>query len=273
MNRVRWSWLAMVAMAGAFIVIGCCRHKKKELPAPARACESRYAIVEGRGMCEGILPGGDWTLVPRRESASYLPKRKRTAVIPNQPRMAAPDIQPFCVYEWARKEPPTADAFLKIGGTQECAVAVAMPPPAAPPGPPREPFFHRNFERQVKALASPGAVKDWETLQKAGKGAPVVAVLDASPYGVTKPDVSGHGFAISRIIGHLSCIGGADAPDCTNYVRPYVALPLVYTDGDWRPGPDGGFLGYFHDLFDAFEAALADKPENGHLIINLSLGW
>ena len=36
--------------------------------------------------------------------------------------------------------------------------------------------------------------------------------------------------------------------------------------GGWEPGPNGGFIGYFHDLFDAFEAALADRTEDGHLI-------
>ena len=221
------------------------------------------------------MGNGDWKLVPRREAApNGVRLKKRAAVASNQSRTAAPSgAQAFCVYEWMRKERPMAKHFSGIGGTQECAVAVAMSGSGGPAGPPPEPFFHRNFERQVKALATPAVTKDWETLQKAGTGAPVVAVLDASPHGVTKPDVSGHGFAMSRVIGHLSCVGGADAPDCAKFVRPYVALPLIYKDGGWQTGPDGGYLGYFHDLFDAFEAALADRPDDGHLIINLSLGW
>ena len=122
----------------------------------------------------------------------------------------------------------------------------------------------------MKALASPVPAKPPAALDK---NAPVVAVLDASPFGVTKPDVSGHGYAVSRVIGHLSCVGGANAPDCKDFVHPYVALPLVQGPGGWQPGPNGGFIGYFHDLFDAFQAALADRPTDGHLIMNLSLGW
>jgi hypothetical protein len=281
MMRMRRSWLALVAIAGVLSAGGCCRDKL-DLPKPGRLCESRYAIVETRGpTCEALLGGGDWKLVPRRETAPNVRQRKRAAVSPNQSRTAAPGAQPFCVYEWARKERPMAEAFSRIGGTQECALAVglagsaALPPPVPPPPglPPSGPIFHQNFERQVKAFASPSAAKAWEKLQKAGTGRPVVAVLDTSPYGVTRRDASGHGYAMSRIIGHVACVGGADAPGCPDVVRPYVALPLVYKNGSWQPGPDGGFVGYFHDLSDAFQQALADRPDAGHLIVNLSLGW
>ena len=269
-------------------------------PQPGRSCNSRFAIVETeRPTCdEQIAPG--WKLFPRRQPTRQVPPTsydksrggkdksykdksykdkddkgdadKRPPVLPTDVRRASRRSRPFCVYEWTSKELPTIAQFSQIHATQECALAVGM----AGENPDVEwPFYGRNFDRQVKAIATSDLPKNASWLEKTDERAPVVAVLDTSPFGVTKEDVSGHGYAVSRVIGHLSCIGGADGPTCKDLVRPYVAMPLVPKpgmDGQWETGPNGGYIGYFHDLFDAFDEALADR-RGRHLIVNLSLGW
>jgi hypothetical protein len=296
-------WLAGIAIAGALIGSGCPGRGTTgtgepqgkpdtgvppaqnppcpSAPKPGRICDSPFVIVEPeKADCEAELRGG-WKLYPRRQVRyKTAPSDKQPAVAPNTPRRSTPLSKPFCVYEWKGTSRPKPDDLLQIHGTQECALAVGMAADAgaadagaANPGGPNpaveRPFFSRNFDRQVKAIASPVP----PALQKPDKNAPLVAVLDASPWGVTKKDDSGHGYAMNRIIGHLSCVGGADAPDCGDFVRPYVALPRIFKNGKWEPGPNGGFIGYFHDLFDAFEQALDERPKDRRLIVNLSLGW
>jgi hypothetical protein len=298
---MRRTWMAVVTIAGALAGVGCRNTEPAPAPAPepnppprppapadrppvppwtqpGPVCNSPFAIVEtDRATCEPTLGNGLWKLFPRRA-----PKNQAAPVKgdkdyvkppePTDPRRGSAKSRPFCVYELTTKEkPPTPSQFAEIHATQECAIAVGMggPYPAVD-----GPVFSRNFDRQVIAMAEAEPGKPAADLLKTDeRRAPVVAVLDASPYGVTKRDVSGHGRTMSRIIGHVSCVGGADSPHCKDFVKPYVALPLIQTAGNWVAGPDGGFIGYFHDLFDAFDEALRERPRDGHLIMNLSLGW
>ena len=283
MNRTCRTWMFVVAMVGA-LVGGACRKRVEtsesappkppekpaglELPKVGRPCESRFAIAPPEGATCNANIGAGWRLYPQRDVQRQAAPSKRRAVSPEEPRRAAPGSRPFCVYEWSGQDAPKMQDFSRIKATRECAIAAGMADAGAPPE--DLSLYGQLFDRQVKALASSVPAKPPAALDK---NPPVVAVLDASPWGVTKPDVSGHGYAVSRVIGHLSCVGGANAPDCKDFVHPYVALPLVEGTGGWQPGPNGGFIGYFHDVFDAFKAALADRPTDGHLIINLSLGW
>jgi hypothetical protein len=264
---------------------------------PGPACNSPFAILEtDRDTCDQSLENGAWKLYPRRQPKSQNPpdyddkvkpptdvKRSNVKPLPTDvnppaplevketdPRRSSLKSRPFCVYEWTAREKPTPEQFAKIHATQECALALAMGPPD--PKVTRA-IFSRNFDRQVIAMAMPEPSNAGGPLAKIAERGAVVAVLDTSPFGVTKPDVSGHGYAMSRIIGHVSCIGGADSPHCKDVVKPYVALPRVEQNGQWVPGPRGGFIGYYHDLHDAFLDALDERPRDGHLIINMSLGW
>lgn len=269
-----------------------------ELPKPGPICNSPFAIVESeRATCEEGL-GGVWKLVTRpvrtaqsgtdydqnKNPGQTQDKKKQGAIkpgdaskpplaAPNDARRGAPGSAPFCVYKWAGKDRPTPDQFAAIRGTQECGLTVGL---GVAEDVAARAIFNKNFDRQVRAFASELPPAFSAQLEKAKAKAPIVAVVDASPWGVTKLDVSGHGYAISRIIGHLACVGGADAPDCKDFVKPYLALPLVPktgSPGEWEPGSNGGFMGYFHDLFDAFEQALDERPRDRNLIVNLSLGW
>jgi hypothetical protein len=286
------------------------------LPVRDNDCKTKFALRQiterdSAKTCQGLLPNDNrWRILslsgtdqdvgtPWHASGNWEPLDGKTgkpvARLPlaaQKDKAAAADVYTqaalgFCVYEWAEKTtlPQTAD-FARIGAKPECGFSTGM---AATPAPPSDILRERAaaFERHargVRQTAWAGAAPTFaRAVRHAGPRA-FVAVVDASPFGATQPDRSGHGYAVSRVIADLACDKN---PDCEKTViRPYVALPRIRTSsGDWvEDFKQGGFVGYFHDLFRAFRKALADwekdakdakdahKPEP-KLIINLSLGW
>ena len=240
-----------------------------ELPKIGRPCESRFAIAAPEGATCNANIGAGWRLYPQRDVQRQAATAKRRAVSPEEPRRAAPGSRPFCVYEWSGQDAPKMQDFSRIKATQECAIAAGMADAGAPPE--DLPLYGQLFDRQVKALASSVPAKPPAALDK---NPPVVAVLDASPGGVTTAGCVGP--RLRRQPGHRASVvrrrRGRARPARTSFARTSRS-PSFKVPESWQPGPNGGFIGYFHDLFDAFQAALADRPNDGHLIINLSLGW
>ena len=135
----------------------------------------------------------------------------------------------------------------------------------------------RAFERQARGFANHelAAQKIEKWLEPRARDAPRVAVLDTSRHGIRGiNDRSGHGYTVNRIVADLACTDPNDEAACAKIVVPYEALPLVKKGDTWQLETDGrgGFSGWLHNLFDAFEEAL-DKRAGKDLIINLSLGW
>jgi len=233
---------------------------------PFPGCATRFAIVDLRS------PAGDCTLPDKERSRwKVVPRRSRNptlGITPITPWKVTALTNGFCVYQWAGDNAPSEQAFRDINATPECALAAAMqgPPQTLDLAP-----LVKAFDRQARGMA--GNLPALAHLSPLPMRAPEVAVVDASPFGLTKPDTSEHGFGVSHIIANLACLS-PDSPGCGKIVTPYLALPLVKdASGHFVDNPSGGYVGYFHHLFEAFADALDNRSPNRNLIINLSLGW
>jgi len=290
MKRIRW--VSSTAAWAALIVLGSISRAPGTLaatpdlapPAPTEAvaeatCDSQFVSVEidpGQ-TCESLVPAkSSWRLVPPEAAPGA---DKAGAAL--QPRQSLPGLRPFCVLEWTGGKPPSA-AQLKgvtkgVKALRECPLVVSPVPAKAAKAEElseREKaalqYHYKSFLRQVVAIDNQ-AGDAWKVLPKP-VAPPQIAVVDATSFGVTKPDPSGHGFAVSRIVAQIAC-ADPDSAECANQVKPYLALPLDWKNRRWVRRSDGGHVGYFHDLYDAFVAALQNRPKDRNLIINLSLGW
>lgn len=288
MTRIRWvsstaGWAALIALGSisrAPGTLAATTDKAATAATDAAAvadaeCQSQFVSVEiepGQ-TCQGIsLAKSKWQLVPPPLSAGAAKGGD-----PAQPRQSAQGGRPFCVLEWSGSGAPAFAQLKEFKARRECPLVVS-PFPGQPsqvadlPARDKEAlaYDYKSFLRQVVAVdAKVGDL--WKVLPKP-VAPPAIAVLDATPYGTTRPDASGHGFAVSRVIAQLAC-ADPDSAECASQVKPYVALPLAWEKKRrrWTRGDDGGHVGYFHHLYDAFVAALEVKDR--HLIINLSLGW
>lgn len=265
-----------------------------EGPGPIRTCQTPFALVE-------LGPEDRGCALPPAESPRWIPvpTTRRLAVgragqtSPLPPRRATPSDPGFCVFEWTdRQTLPDAPAFARIKAQPDCPLVFALgaglgsqagPTVAATvaTGPDVAPSFEvpsfvweplaRTFERQARGM---GAAR-WQKVQQAHVSRPKVpvrvAVVDSTSKGVTAPDRSKHGFAVSRVIGSLFCEDAGSRP-CEERVTPHIALPMVDVR---RPDyVNGGVFGNFHQLFDALTDVLETwDPRREHLVVNLSLAW
>jgi len=284
MTRTRWM-IVMVACVSlgveAQVPLLFAAAPPPAAPVPARlevepgaSCDSQFASVEiepGQ-TCQGVVgTSSRWRLVPPTESSLGYDKIDLAI----QPRQSFPGARPFCVLEWTGRRPPTSTDLKGLKGVAECPVSAAPLPRQAPKATDLSPrdkealsYAYKAFTRQVYATEKDDV---WSGLPKP-VASPRIAVLDTTPFGVTQPDASGHGFAVSRVIAQLAC-ANPDSPECANQIKPYVALPLVRRGNAWVRGQDGGHVGYFHQLYDAFASALKERSREQHLIINMSIGW
>ncbi len=259
--------------------------KPAEPPVPPRidGCRSRSVIAELKSGQTSCAVRGDsarlWKMVPsyvdvadQERAPSTKSDKKAVQPEPEAPWRAAPGADPFCVYEWAADGFPTQKDLEAINGQPECAIALAM----APGGPTREVLvpLAKAFDRQARGIAGDGIDLAHRMLAELKGEAVEVAVVDATPFGVEKPDTSGHGFAVSRVIGSLAC-EDVDSSRCAEMIRPYLAMRLAPgpTPDTWVDNPNGGYMGTFHQLFRAFRRALTTWDHKHKRIINLSLGW
>jgi hypothetical protein len=285
---------ALFLVASGPLITGC-EHRLQAAPStkPAETklldgCQSRFAIVEVKGNTCALsprLPDG-WEILP--QLATQPPDQKKPVPVEtpwgvvatrdgDQDKKGAYDRKPddttapvsFCVYAWTRPELPRPENFEALHATPECAIATPMADERARAA---EEALRRAFERQARSIELSAKIP-WNAAKVSAERAPEIAVVDATPFGLVKSDTTGHGFGVSRVIGNLAC-DDADSPECERRVRPYLALPYVQvTPKEWKIDPNGGSIGYFHDLFRAFRTALDERAPGQNLIINLSLGW
>jgi hypothetical protein len=271
---------------------------------PVQGCVTRFALGPARtegGKETCALPQDTprgWRLVARqseppkpdpndpsqksRDSVqkNAVPSAAAPAPSPDAPWRVGPAGTPFCVYEWGGDRVPAPEEVRRIGAEPECGLAFGAADAVAPPAPEGkegapEPALARAFDRQARGFDAAALTAAQEILKAVKpKDAPRIAVVDASPFGIAEPDLSGHGFAVSRIIAALAC-PDPESAQCQEMIRPYLALPLIWdaTVNKWVTGPRGGRFGYFHHLFERFQAALAERAPGQNLIVNLSLGW
>jgi hypothetical protein len=125
------------------------------------------------------------------------------------------------------------------------------------------------------AAGNPGTpALPWSQLPGLGKGVRV-AIVDGSPFDITRPDTSGHGFSVGQAVASVGCARPTD-PDCIARLPGYLALPMGWIKGQPRFIPGGGYFGHLHQLADAIERAVDDWVDGGQrdkLVVNLSLGW
>ena len=262
MIRTNRMWLAVIAIAGALIGTGCPGRGKPrtgepdgkpeagapqkppcpDSPKAGRICNSPYAIVEtDAANCEAELRGG-WKLYPRRQYRrdGARSDNKQPSIGPT-PRGAArpaanlsasmngkatdrPTPDDFCADSWdagvcdrrgRHRGPRRGGRPLGETGTTADHAATAAA---------ERPFFRPKVRTSGEGVRlhrhGAGETRQERTRGRRGR---------RFALGRDEEDASGHGYAMSRIIGHLSCVGGADAPDCKDFVLPYVALPLVYS--------------------------------------------
>jgi hypothetical protein len=212
-----------------------------------------------------------WMAVPPRP---FVDVGQKPAATP-PPRKFDGDATAFCVYKWRNEKTlPTRDDFKKIGAIPDGAVVRTRDhaPSKIPdlPDTVSGPLL-KTFAKVARGIDP----SRWQALAKAHLDRPSrpvkVAVIDATPKDLNTPDHSLHGFSVSRVIGSLLC-RDVNSAECAGRVRPYLALPMV--------GPrtenfqTGGRFGTFFQLYDALAQALRDwRPNDEHLVINLSLGW
>jgi hypothetical protein len=282
-----------------FCTLAC--PKKQEAPPPPPAppeakppepswsiddCPSRFAIAELKPD-EKICPSPDrsssWAVVPKSAKTDAKAQHDATAGNLNDgvdegqtkgepdtsPWQTAPGAAPFCVYTWKGKSLPKAEDFKQVKAEPECALATIaaksdLTPEIVAP-------LARAFERHARGVAAADTAR---LLDAVTKPKPQVAIVDSTPFGLERPDTTGHGFAVSRVLASLACTK-VDDPECTERVRAYLAMPLVWDKGrrSLVANKDGGYVGHFHNLFRAFTQALESKPADRKLVVNLSLGW
>jgi hypothetical protein len=126
--------------------------------------------------------------------------------------------------------------------------------------------------RQTRGAAAGGATPlvPWTaSVPSMGTGVKV-AILDTLPPDVAAPNPASHGFGVAHAIASVAC--DPLAGPCQTQLRPYLAMPMVTTGGQPQVNPDGGAFGNLFQLAEAIEQAITENPD-GHLVINLSLGW
>jgi hypothetical protein len=250
-----------------------------------------YAVAPTKAGNTPCPPTGGWTPLPPTNGSKDGGLRPQRA-----------GIDGFCVYKWdprklPRKLPEERD-FKDIDGKPQHAVLGTSGPPDAGQSAPTEVYelLQKRFEKKasgfaaagverLKALAArpaaPGQAAARAESATAESLPPVkVAIVDATPrkLGMTAPDRSGHGYAVSRVVGTLAC-ADPNSDECTRrVVVPYLALPIVgevkddFTE-DWDRG---GRAGTMVQLYDALDDAIEEwgpHRDKQHLVINLSLGW
>jgi hypothetical protein len=249
--------------------------------------ETPYAVApakQGGTQCAGA---GAWTPVPPANAGPRAPTLR-----PQRPGIAS-----FCVYKWSAPSLPTKADFDLINGTPDHAVLGGGGPTDQPKDLPKEVYqpLQQRFDRRASGFAVAGlerlkalekragaASKGGAELEAAARPLPPVevAIVDATPrgLGMTAPDRSGHGFAVSRVVGTLAC-SDPNSDVCTKQiVVPYLALPIVgeverdYTE-DWKTGGRTGTMVHLYDALDAAIEEWSKRREQQHLVINLSVGW
>lgn len=311
MNRITFSKVpfAMSAVLVASLTAGCNDHggsgrtivprdasasdastTPQPLPAPKPIVFNKYATPYAVAPAKpGPVPcpgNASWKAAPSRHEDA-----QASAL-----RLARAGESSFCVYKWVGPNPPTTkDAFDQIGATPEQTV-LAISGPTGPKRPiPKEVYepLQKRFDRRASGFAAAGLerLKMLEIQKVRPKpeavGSPAlpavrVAIIDSTPrkLGMTAPDLSGHGFAVSRVAGTLAC-ANPNSPECQGVVVAYLALPIVdEANGDLTENWDtGGRTGTMVHLYDALNAAIDEwvkdrqKQPRLHLIINLSIGW
>jgi hypothetical protein len=248
---------------------------------------TRYAVATAKPGDNACAEKGSWKAMPPANGQIEASARR-----PEQP-----GEEGFCVYKWAGPALPTKADFDLINGTPEHALLGISGLTDRPKALPKEVYepLQKRFDKRASGFAAAGVERLKALESRAGAAAktaapaeaaaarpvpPVeVAIVDATPrkLGMTATDRSGHGFAVSRVVGTLAC-ANPDSIECTHQiVVPYLALPIIgevegdYTE-DWETG---GRTGTMVHLYDALDAAIRDwrKHERQHLIINLSIGW
>jgi hypothetical protein len=260
-----------------------------------------YAVAPAKAGDDTCAEKGSWKPAP--------PAPGQKEALARRPEGAKEEG--FCVYRWAGPRLPTKADFDQINGTPQHAL-LGMNGPAEQPKASRKPLpkevyepLQKRFEKRASGFAAAGlerlkalesrAAAPAKAAAPAGpapkEGAPAeaaatrplplveVAIIDATPrsLGMTARDRSGHGFAVSRVVGTLAC-ANPDSFECTHQVVvPYLALPIIGEvegnfDEDWVTG---GRTGTMVHLYDALSTAIQEwrKHGNQHLIINLSVGW
>jgi hypothetical protein len=274
-------------LAGAASVATGCERKLQAAPAQKPpevklldACRSRFAIAEATGDTCKLQPNtpNGWEIVPQivtqgrdQKNATPVPVEKPWTVFPESKDRKKEDQVAFCVYQWTGPKLPTKDDFDPLHASPECAIATPMGDQpellkhALPP-------LAKAFDRQARGIEGSATVS-WPAAMARADRAPDIAVVDSTPFELTRRDTFGHGFTVSRVIASLACVD-PDSADCARRIRPHMALPLVQASLDkWVYNQNGGYFGNFHDLFRAFVAALEERDPKRNLIINLSLGW
>jgi hypothetical protein len=206
-------------------------------------------------------------------------------------RRSGPNDPGTCVYEWEGAKPgelPGNKALEKLagyGGSRDCTSAAASGVPQPPPSTDvlAESDNINGLQtltaRHTRGLDTPSATGAWAGPGPiANPGSVRVAVVDATPLKLDQKDTSLHGYSVSQLIGSVACASAGD-PACKAMILPYLALPRVGENKfNYR---QGGYFGTLAEVENAITTALNDwtgsnnpwKPGNGHLIINLSLGW
>ena len=167
--------------------------------------------------------------------------------------------------------PPAADGMLRM--VVDCPLLGGSPPPTLPPGtadPQIRTTLRQTRGANLDAASSHRPLEPWtEALPALNLDDVEVAVIDASPFGLERPDLSGHGYAVSHAIASVLCL---DDRACADHVRATLTLPMIQADGRAQVSANGGHFGYLYQLGDAIEQAVR-AARSRHLVLNLSLGW
>lgn len=254
--------------------------RSKWKPVPMLAATSQGDSTDGKGndAKKQLEAQPTWRVTKERPQAGSSDKREPAGVRGVDGGKRPNDdgtTDAFCVYEWQGDNLPSNAEFAALGAKPECGISVGMSEPAAP-----TPAVRNDaalFEREARGIAASSLPKVGKVAKlEAGPAArPRVAVIDATPFGVSKRDRYNHGYAVSRVIASLAC-ADPDSASCEQMIRPYYALRYVIDKSGrlvLNGAEDGGVVGTFHDLFQLMRRALDEKAPGEHLIMNLSLGW
>lgn len=171
-----------------------------------------------------------------------------------------PGLEGFCRYLWTGDAVEVTPLPISISTGPDCRVF-----PQSPMAPALGPAYRDAFTEGTLPLSP-----------KPTGGVPVtIAVVDTAPANTSKGQ-AGHGQTMAAIAAELAagCVPGLGEADCQREVVTSLGLPQT------RTGPDlarGGFYGYQSELAEGIATAINAWPVNdvgqGHLVLNLSVGW